>query len=607
MKIVQGVPMSWNPAITAVKFSHEIWHVVWSPCSRFIAIDCGTETQILDATTLGRVKSLAQQRFWSHFLTFSGESRLLTRLDKHPEEFISWDLQTGVPASVISSDEVERGRRYPGDYQEQRVNTQEAISITYSGCGTMFGVLFKRCNVAVIITYNVLSSTSMGYYPVERLVVDVIWTHDKSIRFATFGSGSITIWEVGFVLEHPATVVESLPTPNNFDPFDQFSWDPQRQFLFLPTCSRLAFIECRSVFVWDARHSKLLLSCGDIEYPDDDKMTFSSDGRFFACGNSSPVIYLWKDSPAGYTFHQRLVSSICSPHPLLSPDGQSIIAFLNWDLQLWRTTDPTSPLFNGPAWDHQSTEDFVLEFSPDQSLATAARLGDNTATVLDLRSGVPRLMVDVGVKIYGLRVDECIVVVVGEGKIVTWNLPQRDHALNTTMNINDSIRTTIFDHLSHKFHPSPSASISPDFNYIAIKGYGEESQCLHIYDMTTGRYLTSIDAHWCQVWFSPDGRELWSPSAREPGGWAIVKDSESNFLKMESLGPTRCPPGEYPWTPPHGYEITNDGWVSNPNGKRLLWLPPHWRSNEFYRMCSGRFLAFLRGELLEPVILEVLE
>jgi len=595
--------MSWNPAIMAVKCSDAIERTVWSPCSRFIAIDCKTETRILDATTLGRVKSLAPQGYRSQLLTFSAESRLLTRLGDKPEEIISWDLQTGVPASVISSDEVERERLYPGDHRGREEHIQEALSMTYSGCGTMFGVLFKRHSVAVIITYNVLFSTSTGCYPVERLVANVIWTHDKSIRFATFGPGSITIWEVGFVSEHPATEVESLPTPNNFH--------PSEQFLFLPTCSRLAFTLGGRVFVWDARHSKLLLSSEDIKWPRDDTMTFSSDGRFFACGTLSPEIYLWKDSPTGYTFHQRLVSSINFPYPLLSPDGRSIIAFRHWDLQLWRTTEPIPPLFSVPAQDFQSTEPFVLGFSPDESLAAAARLKGTTATVLDLGSGVPRLTVDAGVKIYGLRVAESTVVVVGEGRIVTWNLPQRDHALNATANINDSIRTTIFDHSPLSSSSSPSASISPDFNYTAIAGVAlGKSLCLHIYDITTGKYLARIDTYWDGVWFSPDGRKLWSHYLGTARGWAIVKDSESNFLKMEYLGQTRRPPGGYPWASPRHYKTTDDGWVFNPNGKRLLWCPPHWRSRQVGvadKMWSGRFLVLLHGELLEPVILEVLE
>jgi len=603
MRIVQGVPMSWNPAIMTMKCPDTIWRAVWSPCSRFIAIDCWTETRILDAATLGRVQSLAPHGYRGQLLAFSAESRLLTRLSDEPEEIISWDLQTGVTASVISPGEVKRERHYPGDHQEREKFIQEAISITHSGCETMFALLFERYDTPTIITYNILSSASTGYYPVGRPVANIIWAHDKSIRFATFGLGSIMIWEVGFTLEHPATWVESLPTPHNFD--------PSRRFLFLPTCFRLAFILRGCVFVWDARHSKLLLSCTNIKSPGDDKMSFSSDGHFFACGTFGPEIYLWKDSPTGYTFHQRLVSSSRFSDPLLSPDGRSIIAFRGCDLQLWHTTDPTSPLFSVPTGSFLSTDRFVFGFSPDQSLAAAARFEDTTATVLDLRSGVPRLTIDAGVKIHGLGVAGSTVVVAGGGKIITWNLPQGDHVLNATMNIDDSIRTTTLGRLSLSFSSSLSASISPDFNHIAVAGMSwEQVPCLYIYNMTTGKYLTGVDSLWGEVWFSPDGRNLWYHSLGRVRGLAIIKDSESNFLKMEYMGETSCPPGGYPWAHPRNYKITDDGWTFNPNGKRLLWFPPHWRSRKFKerdKMWSGQFLALLHDELLEPVILEVLE
>jgi len=218
------------------------------------------------------------------------------------------------------------------------------------------------------------------------------------------------------------------------------------------------------------------------------------------------------------------------------------------------------------------------------------------------------------VKIYGLRVAGSTVVVVGEGKIVTWNLPQRDHAPNATMNINDCIWTTIFDyppfesHLPFESRLPSSTSISPDLNHTTIAGmFWKGDMYLYIYDMTTGEYLARINTRCREVWFSPDGCKLWSHYDGVTKGWAIVKDSEPNLLKMEYLELTSCPPGEYPWAPPRHYQITDDGWVLNSNRKRLLWLPPHWRLKEMDRMWSGRFLALLHGQLPEPVILEVLE
>jgi len=613
--------MSWDPVIVAVNCSHSIWHAVWSPCSRFVAIDCCTGIQILDAVTLKRIKSLTVQHGRPLLLAFSADSRLLTRLSDDPEAFITWDVQTGVLTGIIYPEQEEREQHYPGGsfYYQDEEGTEVALSITHSGCGTMFGVLFKRRDVAVIVTYNNLSSTPIGYYPIEMPIADMIWTHDKCIRFATFGLRSITIWEIGFTSEQPATVVESLPTPNNSD--------PSKEFLFLPTLSRLAFVLENGILVWDAQHSKLLLSSVDIKKPRE--MTFSSDGHFFAYATGGPEIYLWKDSPTGYTLHQKFIPNagegLTFYGPFLSSDGRSILAFSGSILQLWHTTDTLSSASTQVS---QNTQPFVLGLSPDESLAAAARLGDNAATVLDLGSGTPLLQIDVGMKIYGLRVAGSTVVVVGEGKIVTWNLPPRDGALNTATNINNSIRTTTFDHSPFLGSPiQPSASISPDFNHIAVAGVIlEQSEVLNIYDMTTGKCLAAARSdlsipdktsgeHLADnrsagkvPWFTPGGHEVWSCSVFNfVEGWAIVKDSESDFLKMERIGLTRRLPEGCPWMPRRGYEITDDGWMLDSNGKRLLWLPTHWRLKEMDRIWNGRFLAILHHGLPEAVILEVPE
>jgi len=594
--------MSWDPVIVATKNLGIIYRAAWSPCSRFIAIDGSwfmTEVQILDAVTLRRVKSLTRLPGFTRLLSFSAEGHSLIRGGGEPEDFISWDLQTGVLVSTISPEQGERECHHPSGFF--RHLEKGAVSITYSGCGTMFGVLSKRHDATAIITYNLLLGRSVGSYPVKGPVADVIWTYNKSIRFATLGPGSITTWEVGFVSENPATEVEHLPTPNSFD--------PSEEFLFLPTLSRLSFVLEDAIFVWDAKCSKLLLSYVDIDRPRE--MSFSSDGRFFACATGGPEIYLWKDSPTGYTLHQKFVSATreySSPwKPLLSPDGRSLLAFSGLTLQLWHTTDPTTSLSSVSTQAVQDARPFVLGFSPDHSLAAAARLGSDMTTVLDLRTGIPRLTIDTGMTIYGLGVAESTVVVVGDSEIVTWNLPKGDRALNATANIDDSVRIIAFDHL-----PSsgllPSAAISPDFNHIAVVGVDVEGSVgLNLYDATTGNHLAGIQLVGEMPWFAPDGHKVWYRYLEGAYERTIVKDNESYSLKLEHLGPTRRQPEGCPWTPSRGYKITDDGWILSSNGRRLLWLPPHWRSTKVNRMWSGRFLAFLHHQLPEVVILELLE
>jgi len=341
-------------------------------------------------------------------------------------------------------------------------------------------------------------------------------------------------------------------------------------------------------------------------------MTFSADGHFFACGDYTEEIYLWKDSPTGYTLHRKFELSIGFHRLILSPDGRSILAFGRSTLQLRRTTDLTPTISIVPPLVFDYPGHFVLGFSPDESLTVAARLMDGTATVLDLSSGIPRLTIDAGMGIYGLRVGGGTVVAVGHGKIITWNLPQMDCDLNATANISDSIQTTVFDCWPIEM---AYAAISSDFSCIAVGGWisavGELALTpgrLKIYNMTTGKYLAGVQPMVDIVWFKPDRLEvLCYRFEEEVKGWALIGDSESNSLEMESLDPAQCRKSGYPWTPPSGCGIADDGWVFGRSRRRLLWLPPHWRSHEMNRMWSGRFLALLHYELLEPVILEVLE
>ena len=37
------------------------------------------------------------------------------------------------------------------------------------------------------------------------------------------------------------------------------------------------------------------------------EMTFTSDGRFFACTSAGLGLYVWKYTPAGYELHQRFI------------------------------------------------------------------------------------------------------------------------------------------------------------------------------------------------------------------------------------------------------------------------------------------------------------
>jgi hypothetical protein len=209
--------MEWDSSIATMKSLIASRHIAWSPCSRFIVatIDgfnqvTGVESkggaQILDAVTLERLGSFAPPESrtfpWSpcQLLTFSPERSLLTWVSGSPKGIFSWDVQTGVLVSGI-----------PMEGEPTMFS-----SITYSQCGTMFGVSLDHDGVTVIGTYNALSGIPIRYHPIQGLIARTIWTHGECLRFATLESGSITVWELEYASEHPVTEVESLPIPDNF-------------------------------------------------------------------------------------------------------------------------------------------------------------------------------------------------------------------------------------------------------------------------------------------------------------------------------------------------------------------------------------------------------
>jgi len=488
-RIVHGLPTSWDPSIVATRFPSNIFAAAWSPCSRSIAISWGGNppmVEVLDAATLVRINILEfPTGVWGHGrqLIFSPDGRLLTWFGFHETRYgklISWDLQTGVLVSAISAEDLPR-------YDPSR--------ITYSACGTMFGVLSCGSDDTTINTYNALSGTHVCSRTVKGLVSREIWTHGECLRFATMTLGSITMWEAEFASTHVPTKVETLSIPDNCQ-------NP-KTFLAHPTLPQFALIHKERVRVWDTQDSKFLLDTVDAKPWG---MSFSPDGRFFAFNGTvleggDTGICLWMESHTGYVLHRKLTSNFEAGRPFISPNGGSVIAFSNYVIQLWQTTDSTTSLSTVSVPTSQcGANGFVLGFSPDEALAAVVRKRDKTVTVLDLKSGTPQLTIDTGMWVYGLGFTGSSIVVISDKKIVTWNLPAGDHIPNLRVNATDSVQTTTFDHdYSDTDQPSPAISVSPDLRRIAaVEVVSDDGlnpmSCLYLHDMPTGQHLGTVIA-----------------------------------------------------------------------------------------------------------------
>ena len=445
-----------------------------------------------------------------------------------------------------------------------------------------------------IRTYD-LSGTEAGpHFAPKGQIIEPIWTHEKCIRFVTINPGSVTVSEVEFALTNPPVEVESFPIADKIVDGDRF--------LFLPFLSRLAFTLNHTIQVWDAKAAKLLLKSElppiSVYSPNRPIGSFSSDGHFFAHVDINGGAYVWKESPTGYVLHQKLplITSNLSIQPLLSPSGESI--FMSPDrrvFHLWHTRDQVSSLPSISASDvHENN--FTLAFSPDERFAAFARRGGNIVTIFNPLTGDLQSAIDTDMGVVCLGMTGSVFIVVGEEKIITWDLPGGDCIFDAS--ISNGGRTTTL----HRNQDKPvRGSISPDSSCIAVLSKPQMFQHLQIYDVSTGRCLTSAEVIYTPwVGFTWDGREVWTTSK----GWKIVEDNGTGLIRLEPRGGIVRPPGVFPWESRHGYEVTGDGWVLSATQKRLLWLPHRWRSEVWQRVWSGRFLGLLHEELSEVVILE---
>ena len=607
VRVIQGIPTSWDPCTGNTKVSSSITHAVWSPCGKFLAIGRRHGIEILDAVTLEQHCTMHPNcKLVPSALIFSPDGRLLTAhdySDKPPHNIVTWDIQTGGVINCISA----------GD------DLGSVCSLSYSECGKMVGVLFKRMNPSQatdadgyiidtytysIVIYNLLSGTCISSHLVQEPITLTTWTHGEHIQFTAIKSESIIIWEIGFVSSCTPTEVGTLPIPDNFPE------DPSgKNLLLFPDLSQFAFFLGQRVLVWDVQNHKSLLDSEDIVDPKN--MTFSPDGHFFLCGGNDPEFYLWKKSPSGYHLHRKLVSGIGWVRYIISPNGMVIVGLWHGIIQQWHITNASLPNISTQT-PKRAQYGFVLDFSPDGKLVAVAQHSDKTVIVLDLKSGKPQLVIDTSMVIQAIKVTGGKVVVVDDGKVVTWDLPAGGCALNIRADINNGIQIATFKE-SVNYGSMSGLPISPDLNYLATS----TSSHLHIHDMHTGRILISAESHGSVHGFTPDGYAIWD-AMLDPGhrggskydirSWNITKNKITGTVGLQPQGFIKDLPGGFPWQSSCGYQVTNDWWILSPTGKQLLWLPHQWRSSQGVRgmmVWSGRFLALFHPEVTDAVILEL--
>ena len=380
---------------------------------------------------------------------------------------ISWDTRTGCIVSSI-------------EHRGQKADINGTPLITYS-TDRMVGILYQYHTSAVISIYDVILGVYLYNVPQG---VDKgphgprfcnIWTHGESLRFATIEPTTISVWEVGLLANFTPMKVATFPIPENMHHTGSLGLKSLRtRVQFFPASYRLVLTRASEsacqILVWRLGdpEPRFIGTDGRSIAP---RVTLSSDGRFLAYPGIEAEVYLWKESPTGYVLAAILPPSARYSDPLLSPNGESIIICDSSRIRLWctnafktNTTTATaapssSPSSSSVSTQPQQTENFVLEFHSVRPLAAFARRKGSTVTILDLESGLPHMTVNAGVEVLDIRVVDDIVIVVNDGEVVIWELPDFTTttvtATTTTTTTSSSVSTRPYqtENFILEFHP----------------------------------------------------------------------------------------------------------------------------------------------------------
>ncbi|KAF9784394.1 hypothetical protein BJ322DRAFT_1211430 [Thelephora terrestris] len=595
IQVVHGLPTSWGSHTAATSLPFPTQSAVWSPCSRFIAISASNtiRVDILDPETLQRLQSLEYSQEIAAFPlehTFSPDVQMLTCLactsryhfGSYMVLIVTWDLQTGGVASAI----------------RRQIRPISNKGIAYSTNGKMVGILHLSDEGAIISIYDIVSGVYMHDTYCSTTCPEYIWSHGGAIHVATATSTTVMIQEVGFAPDATCVEVKTLSIPARITHINQ------AQFLF--TSNQLTIIykgDMPGVLVWSLQDSKCLLYHEGIDFilP----MTFSSNGQFSACSTSGTEVYVWRESPTGYTFYTKLSAITEQPMVLLSPNGKSIIGVCDSSIQLWHTKSFITTPSAIPTQVDEHIRDFLLCFHAERPLAVVMRQGENTVTVLDLESGLPQLTIETSMEVYGLRVIGDTIVIIGGGKVITWNLLEGKFSPDGEITVNDSdLIMNLFGYLGGKII---ATSISLDLRYIAILRTGD-FDFVRVYDAAAGKpCVNSYVVNGGQpLWFTPGRPDI---CCTLPGkGAEVVTINQNRLLKSPievSMADLEDISWGCPWKKSGGYQVTDDGWIVGGNKKRLLMLPPPWQPHMENRVWNRKFLALLHGSIPEPVILKL--
>ena len=607
LKIVTGIPTSWDSCTASVGGITKSSHAVWSPCGQFIAASFGDTIQILDSNTLGRVSvfSLPSNSVqWPDvFLAFSPDGCLLAcnylehiphvslddvwkvapELIEDPILWIAslprlgnlplpapiyiWDVQTGTIIYNIKNWKIDK-LVFSGNHQAVTLLGGDGTFRTYDGL-----------NGTCMHKDKLVSSPSF--------VLDAHWIHKKSLLFPTVSKKDeklmVNIQELQPTLTPPLSLIVSFLVP----PHDG-------EFSFSPVSLHASFTTKTGLIILNTQDSKILLQVEEPSSLFTPPGHFSSDGCFFACGTEEFEICIWKNTSVNYVPWCNLCSRLPFNGFSFSPIKSSILTWGGMGVQLLEPSKYlTTPSSKKPKH-HQQCENHLVAYSADGTYVAMVQQEDGVITILNALLNIPIQSFNTRMPILDIKINNSTIFVVGMDALVKWDL---------------EMGRIVCDYESIVMATGWSrATLSGDCSHIAFTN-GEE---VLLYNIQAQRVLHkyTADLFVSDIRFSPDGHKLWFTCVD-------IYSSDYDFdpylmeLEVEEDGnvTTKELSGVWPWVnlfSPHCQQVEwASEWVIDSSGTKLLWLPLSWRTrNEGCVRWDGNFLAFVDGHHPVPIIIK---
>ena len=514
---------------------------------------------------------------------------------------VVWDIQTGV---VI---------------KDFRIGTTIPEEIAF--CGNQIIVLISGSGKTLRV-YDVLRGVQLSeeaLLPSHARYARSYWGHGDSILLATSfeinGKITINIRDLQPTSSLPFPVIESfLLQPTSCLPFpvnESFLLQPHEgEISFSPVSFHASFHTNHGVIILNVRDLKILLEMGGSAGQNYAKsLCFSPDGHFFAYRTQAEVIHVWKNKSTSYVPWSNFALQFPGLNGFaFSPSAISILSWGSYGIELLDNhLRPPPP--EGARHDRKTGAHLVAYSADGTSIATA-RSRESVITILDPLLDTPQRYINTNMRILEIKIFDNVLFVADENELVSWDLgvggTGRDAHGVRRGTLDGILGTGLF-------------KISNDCSQIAIV----TEMAVFLYDIKTKRILNeckiehvtldqpTTDYIW-DIRFSPDGHQLRFLLGEIPIGASgpcycatllTTKDWRSAEVTREFL--------EDGWSrdsrfPPPGYRTrVGSGWVEGPGGRKLLWLPPHWRTRRMTEtMWDGNFLALVDERHPGPIIIE---